>query len=370
VLVGRHEPDGKSRDVIDGLASKGVATRVVRGDVGDLQAMRALFADLPGGIAALRGVIHAAGVLDDGVLLQQEWNQFRRVLAPKVDGAWHLHRLSAKAPLDFFVLFSSVASILGGAGQGNHAAANAFEDALAFARRAKGLPGTSINWGSWASIGSAAREDFAKRRRQIGLEDLSAAEGLARLRDVLVARPTQIAVARIDWTRFASQWTGRAPSWLRGMAAGSAAPATVSEQPTSAPRSLTDMIAALPESNRRSAIERHVHELAVRILGFEPHRRIDARQPLNELGLDSLMAVEFRNALAGAMGCALPATLLFSYPAIDDVTQFLAGTILKLPDRTAATAAAVVPAAAIDAIADLSDEEVDRLLAEKTGGRL
>src|SRR5690606_30530681 len=105
----------------------------------------------------LRGVIHSAGVLDDGALLQQSWSRFRTVMAPKVVGSWHLHQLTRHLPLDFFVLFSSGAAVLGSPGQSNHAAANAFMDALAHCRRAQGLPAVSINWGPWAEVGAAAR---------------------------------------------------------------------------------------------------------------------------------------------------------------------------------------------------------------------
>jgi polyketide synthase 12/myxalamid-type polyketide synthase MxaB len=213
-----------------------------------------------------------------------------------------------------------------------------------------------------------------KRRRQLGLADLTTAEGLSCLGDVLRDAPAQMAIARIDWQRFASQWPDdRRPSWLKTVAAVQPRERIDVERPkTPAATTLKDTIAALPADNQRSAIEQYVHALAIRILGFEGNRRIDPRQPLNELGLDSLMAVEFRNALAAGIGSALPATLLFSYPAIDDVAGYIADVLIGRPQPAAAAAAApaAAPLAALDAIADLSDEEVDRLLAEKTGGRL
>jgi len=245
---------------------------VVRADVSDADDMERVFNSLPGGPAALRGVIHSAGVLDDGVLAQQSWASFRRVLAPKVDGAWHLHRLTQGAPLDFFVLFSSVASLLGGAGQGNHATANAFEDALAHRRRSTGLPATSINWGSWAGIGSAARQDLEKRRRQLGLDDFTIAEGLDLFAAVLDAHPVQIGVARIDWQRFAAQWPADSrPRWLPDVAPQTQHASASRQTAHAAPAATTprDEVLALPAGNRNAAIQKHVHTLAQRVLGFE-----------------------------------------------------------------------------------------------------
>ena len=374
VLVGRSDPPEDVKRGITALESQGAAVHVVRADVSDPADMELLTSALPGGPAALRGVIHAAGILEDGVLAQQSWANFRRVLAPKVDGAWHLHRLSERAPLDFFVLFSSIASLLGSAGQGNHAAANAFEDALAHARRNAGLPGTSINWGAWAAVGSAVRPDLERRRRQLGLDDFTMSEGLTLLGAVIDAQPVQIGVARIDWNRFAAQWPENGcPSWLSDVARSRP---VVSDRRVVAEhvrderaRTLRDEILALPAANRNAAVQRHVHGLAQRVLGFEPTRRIDVRQPLSEMGLDSLMAVEFRNALAKAFACSLPATLLFSYPSIEAVTTVISGMIEPVADAAPSPAIAADVSAVVGAIADMSDEDVDRLFAEKAGGR-
>jgi acyl transferase domain-containing protein/NADPH:quinone reductase-like Zn-dependent oxidoreductase/SAM-dependent methyltransferase/acyl carrier protein len=374
VLVGRGDPSDEVKRDITALESQGVAVHVVGADVSDPADMERLISALPGGPAALRGVIHAAGVLDDGVLAQQTWTNFRRVLAPKVDGSWHLHRLSERAPLDFFVLFSSVASLLGSAGQGNHATANAFEDALAHARRSSGLPATSINWGAWAAVGSAARPDLERRRRQLGLDDFTMSEGLKLLAAVIEARPVQIGVARMDWNRFAAQWpvNGR-PSWLSDVARSrpTVGDRRVPEQTgDQRARTVRDEVLALPAANRNAAVQRQVQALAQRVLGFEPTRRMDVRQPLSEMGLDSLMAVEFRNALAEAFACSLPATLLFSYPSIEGVATVISGMIAPVADAGPSPAIPADVSSVVGAIRDMSDEDVDRLLAEKTGGRL
>ena len=127
----------------------------------------------------LQGVIHAAGLLDDGILLHQNWGRFERVFAPKVQGAWQLHTLTCHLPLDFFVMFSSTASLMGSPGQGNYAAANSFMDVLAHHRRSLGLPATSINWGGWAEIGLAARHRVDERVALQGMGLILPAHGLA-----------------------------------------------------------------------------------------------------------------------------------------------------------------------------------------------
>ena len=371
VLVSRNGGSTEARGEIADLESRGVLVLTPRADVSDLAQMEAVMASLPPAARPLHGIVHAAGLLADGVVAQQDWERFHRVLAPKVEGAWNLHCVTLQEPLDFFVMFSSVASVLGGAGQGNHAAANAFEDALAHARRFAGLPGISINWGAWSGVGSAVRDDLEKRRRQLGLDDLSPAEGLALLATILRAAPAQIGAARMHWSRFADQWSaGARPKWLAGFGSREKPRSTESTR-TAAPRaSWRDELARVPEGNRRRAIEQHVHALAVRILGFDPNRRVDVRQPLNELGLDSLMAVEFRNALASSVESRLPATLLFSYPAIEDLVAYVETLTQGRSDETAPASAPVTATSGVlDSIAELSDEDVDRLLAEKLGAR-
>jgi NAD(P)-dependent dehydrogenase (short-subunit alcohol dehydrogenase family) len=176
VLMGRRAPAEAARTAIREMEAHGAQVVVAQGDVAREADVQGVLAQIAGGQPPLRGIIHAAGVLDDGVLLQQTWERFAKVLAPKVEGAWNLHRLTQNAPLDFFVLFSSAAALLGSPGQANHAAANAFLDALAHHRRALGLPAVSINWGVWSGWGVAAIEVSAARGH--GMVAFTPANGL------------------------------------------------------------------------------------------------------------------------------------------------------------------------------------------------
>src|SRR5581483_446136 len=139
VLVGRGAPSARAAATVERLRAAGARVTIAQADVSRAEAGEALLREIGRTLPPLRGIVHAAGVLDDGVLLRQDWDRFQKVLAPKVDGAWNLHAATAEQDLDFFVLFSSIASLFGSAGQGNYVAANAFLDALAHARRARGL---------------------------------------------------------------------------------------------------------------------------------------------------------------------------------------------------------------------------------------
>jgi hypothetical protein len=158
----------------------------------------------------LAGIVHAAGILDDGILLQQTSTRFAAVLAPKVAGAWNLHVLTQDAPLDFMVFFSSMASMLGSAGQGSYAAANGFLDGLAHHRRMRGLPALSVNWGPWTSAGMAASQEgrWQQRRAAKGVDTISPEQGTQILGTLLGHASAQVGVLPIEWSRFLEQFDG------------------------------------------------------------------------------------------------------------------------------------------------------------------
>jgi myxalamid-type polyketide synthase MxaB len=270
----------------------------------------------------LRGVVHAAGALDDGVLREQSWARFARVMAPKVEGAWNLHSLTLGRPLDFFVLFGSGASFLGSPGQGNHAAANAFLDALAHHRRALALPAMSIDWGAWAGIGAAAERNATERLESLGLGTIAPAEGLEVLERLLARPPAQVAVLPARW----SEVRRRVPeAELPFFGELREARSTTSKPERAAhTQGIVERLGAAPAAERRSVLLEHLRLQVVRVLGLEPGCAVDPRRPLNELGLDSLMAVELRNELAASTGLKLSSTLLFDFPTLDALAARLA----------------------------------------------
>jgi myxalamid-type polyketide synthase MxaC len=306
--------------------------------------------------------LHAAGVLDDGVLTDQNWERFARVLAPKTVGSWLLHELTVSLPLDFFVMFSSIAAILGAPGQANYAAANAFEDALAHHRRRCGLPALSVNWGAWTE-GMAVRDGLQERRRKLGVEAMPADQALETLEYAMREKPAQIGIGLIRWNKIAVRSRGDARGRMARLTGAEGAP-----QGKAAGAPLLERLAAAPESGRGAILMEHIHNIAARVLGFPAEKRIDVQQPLQELGLDSLMALEFRNLLAAEVAQNLPSTLMFNYPALADVAAYVTGLLAGPGDRTATAAAPPAdPRDALELIEDLSEEEVDRLLASKWG---
>jgi acyl transferase domain-containing protein/NADPH:quinone reductase-like Zn-dependent oxidoreductase/SAM-dependent methyltransferase len=370
-LMGRREPSDSGRSAIQEMEKRGADVLVAQGDVSHGDDIAGIIAQIRKTMPPLRGVIHCAGVLDDGILLQQTWDRFDKVLAPKVYGTWNIHLLTRDIPLDFFVLFSSVSSVFGSPAQANHAAANAFLDAMAHYRRAQGMPAMSINWGAWSETGAAARHDVGERIAVRGIHTFSPQEGLQIL-DLLFEGPTtQIAVLPIDWSTFLEQFPAtRRPVYFARL--GNEIQVQRKHVATFGADGdlLTELEGAVP-SKREKILLDHVEKLAVKVLGLDSSQVINEREPLTALGLDSLMAVELRNLLATSLRLQrpLPATLVFDYPTTLAIAGYLARTLFALGETQESDASmeGKVPDSRdiLDNIEQLSDEEVDRLVADR-----
>jgi Zn-dependent alcohol dehydrogenase/acyl carrier protein len=383
LLVGVTQPSDAAAAKISELERRGARVVVQMADVSSaVEAERALGRIDAEGMPALRGIVHAAGVLDDGMIVQQEWPRFEKVLRPKAVGAWNLHCLTEGRALDFFVLFSSVASALGSPGQSNYAAANAFLDGLAARRAALSLPGLSINWGPWA-IGMAAAGDDRDRKRRAasGLAAIEPDKGLDALtRLVLGGANGQVMLAPVLWPALRKQMAaGEEPAFLKPLL-DAAAPVT--QQPgaeaaadNGKPPLVLKLETAAPR-DRLPLLTEFIRERALKVLALEPGYPLDTRTPMNELGFDSLMAVELKNALDAGVGRKLPATLVFEHPTIDGIARHLLENVLALPDSAtpsssraenkAEDAKPVAPVAVSEAtIAKMSEEEAEAALLRK-----
>jgi myxalamid-type polyketide synthase MxaE and MxaD len=313
---------------------------------------------------SIRGVVHTAGVIEDRMLLQLDEAALRTVMRPKVIGSWLLHQHLRDQPLDFFVLFSSVGALLGQPGQGNYAAANAFLDALAQYRRSQGLPALSIDWGAWRGLGFAITPGGRRVIQHLadqGIGGFSVEQGLSVLELLLSAKSVQAAVLPIDWQQF------RAAGTQLALLADLAKEQKIETAP--AARSVRDALMALNVDERRAFMEDHLRSILALILRLAP-ARIQAQTPLGALGLDSLVAVEFRNRLEISLDLRLSATLAWNYPTVRDLATHLLGK-LDLPGEPAASPIRIDesarPAAAPDAhvleqVQALSDEEALRAL--------
>jgi polyketide synthase 12/myxalamid-type polyketide synthase MxaB len=366
VLVGRRGVTPEAAPVLDDLRARGTVIVAEALDISDETALTALLSRIRKDGPPLRGVVHSAGALDDAGLIQQDASRFARVFAPKTHGAYLLDALTRVEPLDLFVLFSSAASVLGSAGQSNHAAANAVLDTLARERTARGLPGLSINWGPWRDIGAAADRGITERLASEGLEALGPREGLVAFERALNGSGPQVAVLSVDWNRYrqrarhvSSPFFADVAGAVRGAMAAATAQAAREED-------LRQRVLDAPDARKRGIVQAFVTEKALRALGLDPSRAVDPRTPLGEMGLDSLLAVELRNTLGSALGKSLPATLLFDYPTIATLTDYLMSDVLEMKSPPAIEERAPVPANLVGSIEELSDEEVERMLAARS----
>ena len=308
-----------ARTTIAQLEASGVTVQVVQADVADEQDVKRLLAACEAG-APLRGIVHAAGVIDDALLEQQSLARFATVMQPKVYGAWHLHTLTQAMPLDFFVCFSSAVSILGSLGQSNYAAANAFMDTLMQQRRQMGLPGVSINWGPWAEVGMAA--NLAHQIHTRGIGEISPRQGRLLFAHLLNPPAAQIGVFPINWKQFLAQVSDdRAGRLYAAFAAftSTTAPADQRQQP--APPALQHRLAEAAARDRDQVLVDHLQQELSGIL--ELHQPPSLQQGFMDLGMDSLMAVELRNRLQVALGIPLASTLIFKFPTIRELVEHL-----------------------------------------------
>jgi acyl carrier protein len=277
------------------------------------------------------------------------FSYLRHALAPKLLGLRCLDELTRDDELDFFVCFSSMAGLLGNAGQCAYAAANAFLDGWARARRARGLPGTSIAWGPWADVGMAAAlaPEHKERLARQGVEPLPTERALAALERVLDELPAECAVLPVRWSRYLERRGSRAPALLDELAPSAPAPADAGAEPV-----LERLRAAAPGVREELATELVLTELA-QVLGFGAGAALDPRHKFVDLGLDSLMAVELKNRLETRLACSQPATLVFDHETPLVLARHLAATALAAADDEQALLAE---------LEELTDEEAERLL--------
>ena len=329
LLVGRTAPSAEALADIAVWQAGGATVHVVLADVACEPDMHGLFGqfkpqpDTEGEtVAPLRGIFHAAGVLDDGLLLHQTAERFEAVMAPKVAGSWNLHRLSLAHPVELFVLFSSAAALVGSPGQANYAAGNAFMDGLARWRQAQGLPALSIQWGPWTEIGLAARVDRAGRLRQRGFDAIRPEQGLRALEWALAEAEPVVAVMPFDVRQWRQSYP-QAAGWPLLSALEMNGP--LGTQPAS--RGLRDaLLAAGSTQERQALLEKHLSREMAEVLRISTSR-IGPATALDGLGFDSLLALELRNRLELSLGVRLSATLIWNYPTVRALVDYLASIV-------------------------------------------
>jgi acyl transferase domain-containing protein/NADPH:quinone reductase-like Zn-dependent oxidoreductase/NAD(P)-dependent dehydrogenase (short-subunit alcohol dehydrogenase family)/SAM-dependent methyltransferase/acyl carrier protein len=373
VLVGRNVPDNTATSLIDRLGSTGVVVQVVQGDIADTavcaEAIRLAGSDL-------RGVWHSAGLLDNASLKDQSWQRMQNVFGPKVDGAWNLHVLTRDVDLDYFVMFSSWASVAGSYGQINHCAANAFMDSLAHLRCSTGLPGLSLNWGAWSETGAAASDELQRQLARSGIDPMAPADALSAMQLALREPVPQIAIAAINWPRYSVQHPSEGDRSLYTSVI--AAEGNVSRK-TNANRTFLSGENQQHSATQRSlekaseaSLGRTVSDVVRKTLDLRMDEEIDPVLPLSDLGMDSLLAIELRNNLSAALNRQFPSTILFDYPTLRDLIGYLNGRSqqtsveIQTPDRQDDIVRGRVKSNEhsfdiLNTIEQMSDEEVESL---------
>ncbi len=301
VLLGRTAiVNDKTKIILNELMQGGVSLRIEKIDVRDFSALKILMETLEDKGTPIAGIIHAAGVLDDGVIQNQTSEQFLRVLSPKMMGAWNLHKLTAHRQLDFFILFSSISSVLPAPGQSNYAAANSFLDSLAIYRKQKNLPALSINWGPWDGEGMAStntKSTFSRAK----MESLSPKAALAAMHILLSARAAQAIVLKSHY-KFELQKSNTHVAGLN--------------------------IMGLTRTQQKKAIQDFIRAGIAKMSSGKEIFLQDDKASLQEIGLDSLMAIEIRHYFSQALGMNLPTGLVYNYPTISDLTQYFCEQLL------------------------------------------
>ncbi len=368
VLIGRSAPNAGAESAIAEMRAAGAIVHSMQANVmrrNDIDAVISMIAE---NMPPLRGIVHAAGVLADRMLTDMSEMEFFQAIEPKVFGAWNLHEATRYIPLDFFVMYSSAAGLLGSPGQANYAAANAFLDALAHARVADGLPATSIQWGGFADVGLAAASDIrGSRIASRGGASFKPAEGNELFERVMGMPHAEVGVMHLDirqWVEFYPQMAG-APFVAELF--------QETGQPTASPggSGIRDELERMPPAQRLGRIEAHVLEQLGKVLRLEPGK-IDKRSSFTSLGIDSLMSLELRNRLESAFGLKLSATILFTFSTTHTLTNHLVERLF--PDHNpnnepAATATQLSTPDVVSSVPtnDFAPEEDEAALVDKLG---
>ncbi len=321
VLTSRHAPDADAQRAIADITERyRCRIHTFAADVGDESQVDELLGRIRAELPPLAGVAHLAGVLDDALLSQQTLERFRTTLAPKAFGAYHLDRLTKKDDLDFFIVYSSVSSVLGPPGQANYATANALLDGLVAERKAQGLPATGVNFGPWAKGGMASSEAARANLSVQGLIPLEPTAALNALAEVVANGTGQATVIKANWQRAAKLLGGSRPPILDHVL-----PRAVAEE--TADGELLRQLREVPEARRVNFLTEYLQREVQGFLRLAQPPAANSR--FLDLGTDSLMAVELRNRLYSQFGGAftISATAVFDYPTIKSLAEYLASQL-------------------------------------------
>lgn len=323
VLLGRSNIEKSKKERLEKLKANGIEVFIKQLDISDKKQLQEVLQSVKSKFPPLKGIIHAAGSVDDGILPNQNWTKFQKVMASKVQGAWNLHELTKKYSLDFFILFSSIASLFGSTGQANYCSANAFLDALASYRQNLGLPGISINWGGWSEIGLAARNPkILGKLNKAGMGVIPPAIGVDIFETIITQSEAQIAAVPINWNVFRQQPWGCLPLFENFGTVKQVLKTTIK---------LQEQLEAANPQIRREILLTHIQKEIIHVLGGNSGKNPDWQQGFFDLGLDSLTSIELINRLQTSLGVSIKSTTLFDYPTVEKLVDHLLHEVLEIP---------------------------------------
>jgi NAD(P)-dependent dehydrogenase (short-subunit alcohol dehydrogenase family)/acyl carrier protein len=359
-LMGRNAPSTDVAEAVEGLRRTGAQVVVLAGDVADTADVLRIMTELRATMPPLKGIFHAAGLLDDAMLTDMDAQKLDRVMRPKIVGAWNLHRATEQDHLELFVLFSSLTAVTGSPGQANYAAANAALDGFARWRRSRGLAAVSITWGPWGEAGLAAREGKSDRLTARGIRGLAIDAALQALGMVLRASPVEQCVADLDLQRLSSF----IPTTGAGLYAEVLSQGADSSGDTATDANRLAPLGQASQAERPAMMLLLVQELAAMVMGQSDPTCIESDRPLQEQGFDSLMTVDLHNLITKTFNVELPVSLLFDYPTPEKIGRFLLEEVLAWPAADKSDSVVSVVGDMTEKTADDLVDEIEQLLRE------
>ena len=332
ILAGRSDPGETAKRQIEEIEQLGAKVQTVRCDVTCAEQVKTLI-EKCNELAPLAGVIHAAGILDDGAVTNLTWQRFMGAYAPKAMGAWNLHQASLDLTLDFFIMYSSLASLYCPSGQASHAAGNSALDALAEQRIALGLTAMTINWGAWTEIGQVGQQGIDRQLEGKGIGTISPVQGQALLSLIFASTNQQLVIAPMNWQRFFDSglpWVNRSLFTQLRQSLEIERNDSKTILPPDSDTVWLDSLIGLPIREQTARVEELIKLEAARVLGLDSADWVATDVGFFDLGMDSLTSVELRKSLQHALQTKLATTTLFKHPTVNELVIYIVDEVLNL----------------------------------------